>query len=50
MAEELKQTSVHLPAALYAWLRRESFDRNISQSQLVRELLERERARVTAAT
>jgi len=42
---EPRQTTVTLPEDLYQWLRKEAFNRNISQSQLIRELLEAERAR-----
>ena len=42
---ENKQTTILLPADLYEWLRTEAFSRKISQSQLIRELLEAERAR-----
>jgi len=41
-----KQTTIWLPDDLYEWLRREAFERKISQSQLVRGLLEAERARL----
>jgi hypothetical protein len=43
--EDNKQTTLWLPPDLYQWLRKEAFDRNISQSQLIRELLEAERTR-----
>jgi Arc/MetJ-type ribon-helix-helix transcriptional regulator len=38
--DELRQTSVLLPSDLYDWLRREAFDRGVSQSQVIREALE----------
>jgi len=43
--ESNKQTTIWLPNDLYQWLRKEAFDRGITQSRLVRELLEAERAR-----
>lgn len=40
-----KQTTVWLPADLYQWLRKEAFDRAVTQSQVIRELIEAERAK-----
>jgi hypothetical protein len=40
-----KQTTVWLPPELRAWLRREAFERDVTQSQIIRELLEAERAK-----
>lgn len=45
MSEDKKQTTVWLPTDLYQWLRREAFDRGVTQSQVVQELLEAERAK-----
>ncbi len=43
--DDNRQTTIWLPGDLYQWLRKEAFDRNVTQSQLVRELLEAERAK-----
>ena len=45
MDEPNRQTTVWLPPDLYQWLRRQAFDRSITQSQVIRELIEAERAR-----
>lgn len=45
MAEDNRQTTVWLPAGLYQWLRQAAFDRSVTQSQIIRELLEAERAK-----
>ena len=40
-----RQTAVWLPEISTEWLRKQAFERNVSQSQVVRELLEAERAK-----
>ena len=37
--EETRQTSLWLPASQYDWLRRTAFDRRVSQSEIIRELI-----------
>lgn len=40
-----KQTSVWLTEDHYQWLRQEAFTRGITQSQVIRDLIDAERAR-----
>ena len=40
-----RQTTVWLTDGLYQWLRREAFERSVSQSQVIRDLIEAEQAR-----
>lgn len=45
MKDARKQTTVWLPADLYRWLRHEAIERDITQSEFIRRLLEAERVR-----
>lgn len=47
---DLVQTTVMLPDELYEWLRETAFRRRVSQSQVVREALEKERGRPETET